>query len=319
MARKCTDFPGLRGRRPPAIDRLTERRKNSENDQMVSPRPAELLAQLPPELGHQLRFGHTLPQNETEEIPPLASGLAPLDAFWDGGLRPGHCCELFGPLSGGRTSCAIAFLAGATRAGRGTAWIECAEAFDPASALAAGVDLERLLWVRAPSLRTALRAGERLLDSRALALVVLDLTPPRAAKRSDASGRPSHAFSNASWLRLRRAAAASRTALLLLAEMPQMGTFASTVVEARSVRPQFEGSPSSSWFAGTHVRLELERDSLRSREATAELPLRLDPELSPSFVFQPPPTPFDSEVPPRACRLSVDPRSARHRRVSNFS
>lgn len=280
---------------------------------MASPRPAELLAQLPPELSHQLRFGHTLPQSlETEEIPRLASGLAPLDALLGGGLRPGHCCELFGPLSGGRTSCAFALLAGATRAGRGTAWIEYAEAFDPASALAAGVDLERLLWVRAPGLRTALRAGERLLDSRALGLVVLDLTPSRPA-RPDAPPNPSGAI----WLRLRRAAAASRTALVLLAEMPQMGAFATTILEARPARPRFEGSHGPHWLAGADARLELQRDSLRPREARSELPLRLDPD--PSFDSEAPLTPPDSEVSPRACRLPADSRFTRRRGVSGAS
>lgn len=289
---------------------------------MASPRPAELLAQLPAELSHQLHFGHTLPHHlDPGEISHLASGLTPLDTLLGGGLRPGHCCEFSGALSGGRTSCALALLAGATRAGRGAAWVEVTEAFDPPSAQAAGVDLERLLWVRAPGLPPALRAAERLLDSRALALVVLDLTPPpRAAHSTAARARTAEAPSRASGLRLRRAAATNHTALLLLAETPQLGSFASTVLWAQAPRPRFGGAPEQSWFIGADAQLELQRDALRPREARAELALQLAPGPARPGEAQPSsPPPFASEVPSRARRVSAHSRPSRHRGVSGFS
>lgn len=60
----------------------------------------------------------------------------------------GAISELAGPECSGRTSLALSFLARMTKEGRVCAWIDVLDALDPASAAAAGVDLERLLWVR---------------------------------------------------------------------------------------------------------------------------------------------------------------------------
>jgi len=81
--------------------------------------------------------------------PVLPTGIASLDEVLRGGLPVGALTELAGPECSGRTSVALKFVAGLTRAGRVCAWIDVSNALDPASAAAAGVDLERLLWVRA--------------------------------------------------------------------------------------------------------------------------------------------------------------------------
>jgi recombination protein RecA len=80
--------------------------------------------------------------------PVAATGIEAFDAVLEGGLPLGAITEFAGPECSGRTSIALSFLARMTEAGKVCAWIDVSDALDPASAAAAGVDLERLLWVR---------------------------------------------------------------------------------------------------------------------------------------------------------------------------
>ncbi len=80
--------------------------------------------------------------------PLLSTGIPALDERLSGGFPLGAVTELTGPECCGRTSIALAFLAGIVEAEKVCAWIDACNAFDPASAAAAGVDLDRLLWVR---------------------------------------------------------------------------------------------------------------------------------------------------------------------------
>jgi recombination protein RecA len=82
-------------------------------------------------------------------IRPIApTGVTEVDALLEGGLPIGAISELAGPESSGRTSLALSFLAGITRMGSVAAWVDVSDAFDPASAAAAGADLAHVLWVR---------------------------------------------------------------------------------------------------------------------------------------------------------------------------
>src|SRR5258708_16877321 len=63
-------------------------------------------------------------------------------------LRQGAVTEIVGPLCSGRTSLLVACLGEVGRAGGAAALIDADDAFDPASAARAGVDLDRVLWVR---------------------------------------------------------------------------------------------------------------------------------------------------------------------------
>lgn len=79
----------------------------------------------------------------------FACGIPTVDALLDGGFPLGAISELTGPACSGRTTLALATLAGITRQGDACAYIDASDTFDPASAAALGVDLHRLLWVRA--------------------------------------------------------------------------------------------------------------------------------------------------------------------------
>jgi recombination protein RecA len=93
-------------------------------------------------------------------IRPVAeTGIESLDDVLQGGLPVGAISELVGPECSGRTSIALSFLARITYASKVCAWIDVSNAFDPASASAAGVDLSRLLWVRCGGLPKTVTKG----------------------------------------------------------------------------------------------------------------------------------------------------------------
>lgn len=77
-----------------------------------------------------------------------ATGIAPLDIALHGGLPVGGISEFVGPACSGRTAVTLSFLAQRTQAANVCAWIDVSNALDLLSAAAAGVNLERLLWVR---------------------------------------------------------------------------------------------------------------------------------------------------------------------------
>lgn len=77
----------------------------------------------------------------------VSSGIAALDAL-AGGLPRGCLTEICGPASSGRTTLLLAALAATTRRGEFCVVVDANDALDPHSVAAAGVDLERLLWVR---------------------------------------------------------------------------------------------------------------------------------------------------------------------------
>ncbi|MFT4112386.1 recombinase RecA [Silvibacterium sp.] len=118
------------------------------------------------------------------ERPLAATGIASLDHLLGGGLPVGALCELTGPECSGRTSVALSFLARMTAAGKVCAWIDVSNALEPASAAAAGVDLERLLWVRcgAEAVKTE-RSG------RSFRLPETCLAPAPAPKKGLHGGR----------------------------------------------------------------------------------------------------------------------------------
>jgi hypothetical protein len=196
----------------------------------VSPSPTRAFAldALLRDLGpRRLRRGGLLPEPPGE----LATGVPEVDRLLGGGFPRGRLSELCGAVSSGRTSLALALLARTTREGRFCAVVDAADGFDPRAAETAGVALERVLWARAPGLRPALRAAERLLEAEGFALVLLDCAAPGLAAP------------DASWKRLARAASSSSAALLLLSLTRAAGSAAEVALEMRALQARFTGTP----------------------------------------------------------------------------
>jgi recombination protein RecA len=175
------------------------------------------------------------------------TGLPEVDAL-AGGLPQGCLTEIYGPASSGRTSLMLAAMAQATARDNVCALVDSSDAFDPASAAAAGVILERLLWVRCGGhAEHALKATDLLVQGGGFGLVVMDLadTPVATARR----------ISLTSWFRLRRAVEHTPTVLLVVEQQPLAKTCASLVLEMRREKAVWSGEPGCSrLLRGIHVR-----------------------------------------------------------------
>ncbi len=190
----------------------------------------------------------------------IATGVAALDAPLGGGWPQGKVGELVGPASSGRSAAAVATTAAATARGEVTAWIDPDGAFDPASAAAAGVDLERVLWVRPRGIGEAVRAAELVLGTGGFTVVVLDLGAAAAIAR-ERNGASRGALA----LRLARATERAGAVALVLAGRPWAGTLAGVTVALARGEARWGGAQDGPrWFAGLTLRAQVERG--RGRE-----------------------------------------------------
>ena len=108
---------------------------------------AELRRQVESALAERIPAALSLRPPVAPEL--LACGVAEVDAALGGGLPLGAITELTGAESCGRTTLLLATLAGVTRCDAASAYVDVTDTLDPVSAAALGVDLRRLLWVRA--------------------------------------------------------------------------------------------------------------------------------------------------------------------------
>jgi recombination protein RecA len=154
------------------------------------------------------------------------TGIAALDSRLGGGFPRGHLSEIVGPRSSGRTSLLLRMLAAATARGELVAVVDALDMFDVASAAAAGIALDRLLWVRGHvvsnpglcrdlnrrALEQAIRAFTLVLQAGNFGVVVFDVAEaPADAVR----GLP---FTT--WMRLQRLLEGRQTAGVLVGGAP---------------------------------------------------------------------------------------------------
>lgn len=150
----------------------------------------------------------------------LATDVAALDVCLRGGLPRGHLSEIVGLPSSGRTTLGLQVIAASAARGEIAALVDTFDRLDVASAVAAGIDLDRLLWVRGVSACTwgpdliarALKALNLILQAGGFACVVLDLAdaPPAALKQIPFT----------TWLRVQRVIEGSDTACVVIAPQP---------------------------------------------------------------------------------------------------
>ncbi|MFK7898486.1 MAG: hypothetical protein AB8G23_21820 [Myxococcota bacterium] len=199
------------------------------------------------------------------------TGIPALDARLGGGFPRGRLSEICGPASSGRTSLALSLLAETLARGVLAAWIDLADAFDPASATASlrahssEVDLNHLLWVRARTEEEALRSCDRLLQTEGFELLIFDLplylpgsssaslSSPPSSPPSSRTRKKRAEIRDVSWLRLARLAGRTRTTLLVISERPRArgneitqavtGSRADLVLEMQPQGARFMGSP----------------------------------------------------------------------------
>jgi recombination protein RecA len=205
----------------------------------------------------------------------VATGIPEIDSL-TGGFPRGALTEIFGPACSGGTSVLFSALSARTGHEEACALIDGSDTFDPCSAVAAGVDLKKLLWVRCHSIDQTLRATDLLLQSGGFSFIAVDV--------SDISPKLVRHVPLDSWFRFRRAVEDTPTILLLLSRESNAKTCASLVLhlEAHSMhwlqpasasgldssRPDSRiggRQHSSAWLLdGSEVRAEILRSRLQS-------------------------------------------------------
>jgi recombination protein RecA len=158
-------------------------------------------------------------------VETVSAGLREIDEL-TGGLPRGCLTEIFGAPCSGRTSVLHAALAARTAEAEVCALVDGRDAFDPAAALAAGVQLRQLLWVRCKSIDQALRATDLLIQGGGFGLIALDL--------SDVAPRLVRQVPLNVWFRFRRAVEGTPAILFLLAQESNAKTCASLVLRMES-------------------------------------------------------------------------------------
>ncbi len=193
-------------------------------------------------------LGRALPKLETPRHPPAPTGLADLDARLGGGLPRGAISEVLGPQSSGRTGLLFSVLARATAAGEAAAYVDATDSLDPRSALQAGIDLERLLWVRCDPRerpryeRIALReqevdqawqAANLVASAGGFGVIAIDL--------GGLDKRKLRQWQLKQWVRLKHAVENTRTVLAVLAEAHVAGSAARLRLELSRGETKWRG------------------------------------------------------------------------------
>ncbi len=189
-------------------------------------------------------------QRPAMEMQVATTGVDSIDAAI-GGIPCGGITEIVGPsfCSTGRKSLQARLLAGATRE-KFCALVDATDSFDPRSAQAAGVNLQRLLWIRCAgqgmkALEQAFKATDLLLQgSGGFGLLLVDL-----AGVSDKCVRK---IPLSTWFRFRGVVEKLSAPLVFVTPHPLLGTCASLTLHLSRAQIQWsQPTPESP----THARL----------------------------------------------------------------
>jgi hypothetical protein len=179
------------------------------------------------------RFGDAFRLHEKSVVETLSSGIDEIDAL-NGGLPRGSITEIFGPASSGRTSLMYSMLAYATAHEETCALVDTSDVFAPTVATEAGIDFDRLLWVRcAGNLEHAFKATDLLLHAGGFGLVILDL--------GDVAGKDARRIISSWWYRFRRTVEDRPTVLTVISEEACTRSCAALTLELKGA-PEWSGN-----------------------------------------------------------------------------
>ena len=207
----------------------------------------------------------TLARALTPNLPTTSTGVEAFDQTLAGGWPRGHLSEIVGPASSGRTSVVMATLAAATSRGGVVAFVDVADRFDPQSVAEAGVDLDRVLWVRGPSMTwgashsavidlavgRGLRAFDLIVRAGGFAVVVLDL--------ADVPERAVQSLPSSTWLRLAHVHEGRDTVGLLVGTTPMGRSAGGVSLSLRGSGEWMGTSAQSRLWSGLSVQAQLGR------------------------------------------------------------
>jgi hypothetical protein len=226
-----------------------------------------------------------LPSPDPDDYACAPTGHSALDARLGGGFPRGHLSEIIGPRSSGRTSLLLQMLAAATARGELVALVDALDMLDVASAAAAGVSLDRLLWIRGHvvsnpgmcrdlnqrAVEQAIRAYTLVLQAGNFGIVAFDVgeAPKEAIRRLPFT----------TWMRLQRLLEGSQTAGVLVGPESMARSSAGLTVQVgmrsadvgrRFTSRLFEGLNSEARVVRARARA-LDSDDVRVPLSTAAL------------------------------------------------
>jgi hypothetical protein len=178
---------------------------------------------------------------------PLVLSINELDYCFRN-LPRGALTEIIGSRSSGRTALIHAILATSTSLGETCAIIDSADSFDPASATANDVNLDRIFWVRCHGWPDhAMKATDWILHAGGFGVVVLDLCEiaPAVLWRIPLSW----------WYRFRNAIENTRTTFVVVADQHLTGSCAARVLGMDRAWPIWSGSDLNPLLAGINMTL----------------------------------------------------------------
>jgi hypothetical protein len=201
------------------------------------------------------------------------SGVPALDVRLSGGVPRGQVSEIVGDRSSGRGSLLTSLMAAATRRGELVALVDALDMLDVASTAGAGVDLDRLLWIRGHvainpgfcrdtnqrALEQAIRALALVLQAGNFGLVAFDAgeAPPDALRRLPFT----------TWLRLQRMVEGTQTVCVLVGPAPMARSSAGLTVRlGQTGRAGQAGRFANRLFKGLTTEARVIRARLRSQE-----------------------------------------------------
>ena len=222
------------------------------------------------------------PDANTSEYAVAATGVAAIDACLSGGFPRGQLSEIAGPRSSGRASLLLQMLATAIARGELVALIDALDMLDVESAVRAGLDLDRLLWIRGHAvihagfcrdtnqraIEQAIRALALVLSAGNFGLVVFDAgeAPPDALRRLPFT----------TWLRLQRLVEGGQTVCVLASSGPLARSARGVTIKlgqgGQVERPDQTGQSSRPddirLFPGLNVTMRVIRARARAHEET---------------------------------------------------
>ena len=169
------------------------------------------------------RFENAFRLHEKKAAFTLATGVPEVDLL-SGGLPRGALSEVFGPASSGRTSLLFSMLSYATAHDEICALVDINDTFTPTAAEKAGIDFDRLLWLRCGSnLEHGFKATDLLLHAGGFGLVILDM--------GDVAGKDARRIISSWWYRFRRTVENKPTAIVVMSSESCTRSCASLTLE----------------------------------------------------------------------------------------
>jgi hypothetical protein len=168
------------------------------------------------------------------------TGVPALDARLGGGFPRGQLSEIAGGRSSGRFSLLLSMMAAATARGELVALVDALDMLDVDSAARAGIDLDRLLWIRGHvvsnpgfcrdmnqrALEQAIRALALVLQAGNFGLVAFDA--------GEAAAAALNRLPFTTWLRLQRMLEGTQTVCVLAGPAPMARSSAGLTVQLGS-------------------------------------------------------------------------------------